>query len=72
MLKLPKIIYQYVKSENDCMVLEMCISVKQYIVLEIKDKNSWTYQIKSHPVSEKYFKYWIKHLEEYFGFCVIC
>jgi len=40
MLKLPKIIYQYVKSENDCMVLEVCISVKQYIVLEIKGKIS--------------------------------
>jgi hypothetical protein len=57
--------YQYVKSENYCMVLEICISVKQYIVLEIKGQNSWTYQIKCYPVSEKYFKYWIKYLEEF-------
>jgi len=40
MLKLPKIMYQYVKSENYCMVLEMCISVKKYTVLEIKGQNS--------------------------------
>ena len=35
MLILPKLMHQYVKSENDCVVLEMCISVKQYIALEI-------------------------------------
>jgi len=40
MLKLPKITYQYVKSENYCKVLEICISVKQYIVLENKGHNS--------------------------------
>jgi hypothetical protein len=39
MLKLPKIMDQYVKSENYCMVLEMCISVKKYLVLEIKGQN---------------------------------
>jgi hypothetical protein len=40
MSKLPKIMYQYVKSENYCIVLEMCLSIKQYIVLEIKGQNS--------------------------------
>jgi hypothetical protein len=40
MLKLPKIMYQYVKSKNYCIVLEMCIFVKQYIVLEIKGQDS--------------------------------
>ena len=32
--------YQYVKSENYCIVLEMCISVKQHVVLEIKGQIS--------------------------------